>query len=105
MNQIMAYVGYAIYADYDAQAPNTNDLILVGSEELAAEVLHLLNENPQKYYDIAFVDGLERYKSFKSHRVLREDPSDFIRSFEDVLKTHELKMASEIPWYIGYKGE
>ncbi len=40
---------WGVYADYDANAPNTCDMILVSTEELCDEVLALLNEHPRKW--------------------------------------------------------
>ena len=71
---VTAYQGWAIYADYDAEAPDTADKIWVSTEELAKEVCEKLNENPRKYTQLAFVDGWEWKKSFQYREVvLKED--------------------------------
>jgi hypothetical protein len=95
MEKVTAYKGYAIYANYDAEAPNTEDLILISSKELAQEVLKLLNANPRKYSNLAFINGFEYAKTFQSYEVLREDESDFLHSMEAVIEFHELDQVDD----------
>ena len=77
---VTAYEGYAIYADYDANAPNSEDVVFVSTEELAKEVCGKLNEDPRSYGNLAFVDGWEFCKSFRYHTIVLKDESDFART-------------------------
>lgn len=61
---VLAIPCWGIYADYDANAPDTATCFLVATEELAKEVCALLNESPRSYGNLAFVDGWEHCKSF-----------------------------------------
>ena len=83
--QVTAFVGYAIYADYDANAPDTQDLILCDTEELAIRVCDHLNEEPRKWGNLAFVDGWEHTKSFALHKTFR-DTDVFETSFDDIIR-------------------
>lgn len=61
---VLAIPCWGIFADYDAEAPDTKTLFLVATEELAKEVCAFLNEDPRKWNNLAFVDGWEWKKSF-----------------------------------------
>lgn len=61
---VLAIPCWGIFADYDANAPNTEVLFLVATEELAKEVCAVLNESPRSWSALAFVDGWEHCKSF-----------------------------------------
>lgn len=54
---------WGIYADYDANAPDTQSFYRVATEELAKEVCDFLNEDPRRW-NMAFVDGFESCKSW-----------------------------------------
>ncbi len=62
---VLAIPCWGVYADYDANAPDTATLFLVATEELAQEVCALLNENPRAHGNLAFVDGCEYCKRFE----------------------------------------
>ena len=64
MRQVTAYEAFAIYGDYDSNAPDTSTICLVASEDLAKEVCSKLNEDPRKYC-VVFVDGWEHAKRFR----------------------------------------
>jgi hypothetical protein len=62
--------------------------LVVGTEELAKEVVDTLNKNPRKYGNLAFVDGCEHCKSFDWHKVLVNDPTliaSLVWSLEDAI--------------------
>lgn len=61
---VLAIPCWGIFADYDANAPDTRILFLVSTEELAKEVCAFLNENPRKWGNLACVDGWEHCKRF-----------------------------------------
>lgn len=55
---------FGVYADYDANAPDTATHILVATEELAKEVCAFLNKDARAWNQ-AFVDGCESCKSWQ----------------------------------------
>lgn len=69
LKQVVAYEAWAVFADYDANAPTTEDLMTVGTEELARELVDLFNKNPRAV-PLACVDGWEHCKSYDCHKVL-----------------------------------
>lgn len=62
---VLAIPCHGIYADYDANAPDTRSIIFVATQELAAEVCDKLNEDPRRYC-ACVVDGWEHAKSWAS---------------------------------------
>lgn len=84
--RVTAYRAWGIYADYDANAPDTRDLILVSTEALARDVCDALNEDPRRWGNLAFVDGWEFCKSFQHRLALVEDPSCVRRSVAEVFE-------------------
>ena len=54
---------FEIYADYDANAPDTEGIILVSAQALAERVCEELNEDPQACVKCV-VDGWEHAKSW-----------------------------------------
>jgi hypothetical protein len=87
--QVTAYQGYEIYADYDANAPDTKALLRCDTEELAQEVCDKLNETPRKWGNMAFVEGYEWSKSF-SYRVSYSEQDDFPKTVEEVMADVEV---------------
>lgn len=83
---VQGYRAWAIYADYDANAPDTEDLILVSTEALAEAVCLELNEDTRRWNNLAFVDGFEWAKSFSYHEVLVADPYAPRRSLAEVFE-------------------
>ena len=73
MEKITAYRAFGIFADYDANAPATETIVTVTSEELAKEVCGKLNEDPRSYV-VVFVDGWEHAKRFCWRPRLIETP-------------------------------
>jgi hypothetical protein len=69
LKQVMAYEAWAIFADYDANAPTTQDLLTVGTHELARELVDLFNKNPRAV-PLAYVDGWEHAKRYDCRKVL-----------------------------------
>lgn len=76
---------YGIYADYDANAPDTEDLLTVSTEELAKAVCEVLNEDPRKWGNMAFVDGFEWAKSFSYHKTFVEPGHEVSTSVEKAM--------------------
>jgi hypothetical protein len=87
--QVTAYQGYEIYADYDANAPDTKGLLLCDTEELAIAVCEKLNETPRKWGNMAFVEGYEWSKSFQHRPVIRLN-DDFPKTIEEVMANVEV---------------
>jgi len=79
---VLAYPCFGIYADYDANAPDTETYFVVATKELAEEVCAKLNENPRKWGNLGFVDGWEHAKSFSSRPELREDATTIATNLE-----------------------
>ena len=84
--QVTAFQGYGVYADYDAYAPDTEDLVLVANEDQAKQVCAHLNKNPRRWGCLAFVDGLEHRKVFKYREALRLNAAVFATPVEELLK-------------------
>ena len=80
MEKVTAYRAFGIFADYDANAPDTATLVTVTSEELAKQVCEKLNEDPRSYV-IAFVDGCEHWKRFSHRPELITNPDSACDSF------------------------
>ncbi len=56
------FVAYAVYADYDGNAPDSTNVILLATQELAEQVLQ---EITTKHNSLCFVDGWEWSKSWR----------------------------------------
>lgn len=61
--QVTCHRCYGVYADYDANAPDSEVFVLVATKELGDEVCKILNE---KDYGLAFCDGWEWCKSYQT---------------------------------------
>jgi hypothetical protein len=84
MEKITAYRAFGIFADYDANAPDTGTLVTVTSEELAKQVCEKLNEDPRSYV-IAFVNGCEHWKRFGWRPRLIANPDSACDSFASAM--------------------
>lgn len=82
MEQVLAYRAWAIYASYDAEAPDTADLMILDTKELADRVCAELNKEPRRYNNLAYVEGCEGCKRFKVAPTLIEKPIDAICEFD-----------------------
>lgn len=56
------FVAYAVFADYDGNAPDTENVVLLASEELAQQVR---DEVAAKHNSRCFVDGSEWAKQWR----------------------------------------
>lgn len=74
LERVEAWRAWEIYADYDANAPDTVGFAMVATRELADDVCAWLNEDPEAHSWLAFVDGFEHAKSFKHRPALADDP-------------------------------
>ena len=83
MEKVTAYRAFGVFADYDGNAPDTSDFVVVASEELAKQVTKKFNEDPRKH-TIVFVDGWEHAKRFCYRPVLIANPDEACASFEEV---------------------
>jgi len=83
LERVNAYVVWAIFADYDGMAPDTKDLVLCASEEIARETCEWLNERPEEFGNLAFVEGFEHAKYFAFHERLVRSPLNVNQSVED----------------------
>jgi len=76
----------AIYADYDGNAPDTADLLLVADEKLAKQVIEELNKAPGEYGNLAYNQGHEWCKRFDHHEVLVEPGTSICETFDEAMK-------------------
>jgi hypothetical protein len=67
---------WAIYATYDSIAPDTADMLLAETQQLAKEICDRLNALEDKGGSLAFCDGHEWNKMWVSHRRLVEIGGD-----------------------------
>ena len=79
LTQVKAYEAWSIFADYDANAPTTEDLITVATEKLAKRLVDLFNKDPRSV-KLSYVEGWEFCKSYQYHRILVKTPSDVART-------------------------
>ena len=84
MEKVTAYRAFGVFADYDGNAPDTDTLVTVTSEELAKQVCEKLNEDPRSCV-VAFVDGWEHAKRFRYRPVLVANPNSGCDSYEQAL--------------------
>lgn len=84
MEKVAAYRAFGIFADYDANAPDTDTIVTVTNEELAKQVCEKLNEDPRRY-TIVFVDGWEHAKRFRHRPVLIAKTDSACDSFEQAM--------------------
>jgi len=84
VEKVTAFRAFGIFASYDANAPDTDTLATVTSEELAKRVCEKLNEDPQSHV-VAFVDGWEHAKRFCHRPVLVTNPDSACDSLEQTL--------------------
>lgn len=83
--QVLAFPCFAIYCSYDANAPDTKDLIVVTTEALAKEVCDRLNENPSHFNQLSYVEGYEHCKQFKYRPTLRVNSNEIKISLAHVV--------------------
>ena len=89
MEIIQAYKVWGIFASYDAYAPDTHDVFLVATEELAQEACGFLQANKERTGLLAWVDGYESKKTFEYHRTLTENMDGILTSIDQVKKLIE----------------
>lgn len=56
------YVAFAIFADYDGNAPDSTNVVLLATQELAEQVLQEITE---KHNSLCYVDGYEWSKRWR----------------------------------------
>lgn len=83
---VLATPCWAVFVDYDGNAPDTADQIFCATEALADEVCAKLNETPRKWANLAFVDGCEDCKSFRKRLVALISKDQIRTSIEEVFK-------------------
>jgi hypothetical protein len=83
--QVLAFPCFAIFCSYDANAPDTKDIIVVSTEDLAKEVCDLLNEDPRAHSQLAYVEGYEHCKRFEYRSTLRTDSREIRISLAHVV--------------------
>lgn len=71
MTKVEAYKVWAIYAEFDAFAPNTEDLIYLSDARLAIQFAQHVNKDP-KSWKIAVIEGYEGLKIFHTKQALVE---------------------------------
>ena len=62
-----AFLAWAVYADYDGNAPDTENVVLLASYELAKQVLA---EIASKHNNLCYVDGSEWAKRWRVRMAL-----------------------------------
>ena len=62
-----AFLAWAVYADYDGNAPDTENVVLLASYELAKQVLE---EIASKHNNLCYVDGSEWAKRWRVRMAL-----------------------------------
>lgn len=87
--KVAAFAGYQIYADYDGNAPDTAGMLFCSTEELAREVCEILNENPRKWGNLAYVEGCEHAKRFRHTECFLTDQAAFKRTVKAVFENVE----------------
>jgi hypothetical protein len=85
MRQVTAYEAFGIFGDYDGNAPDTESVCLVATEDLAKEVCAKLNEDPREYA-IVCVDGWEHSKRFRYRTELTETTEDVRTTLEEAMR-------------------
>lgn len=88
-SQEMAQVVYAIYCDYDGNAPDTESLIVCSTEKLANDVLAILNENPRRWTNLSAVEGYEWSKRFRANKAYVALDAPVCRSVAEVFESIE----------------
>jgi hypothetical protein len=83
--QVLAFPCWAIYGDYDANAPDTKDLIWCTTEELARKVCDKLNEDPRSY-NLCYVEGFEGCKTFQYHKVFLLKSDQIVNTLKAALE-------------------
>jgi hypothetical protein len=62
-----AFLAWAVYADYDGNAPDTENVVLLASYELAKQVLEEIASN---HDNLCYVDGSEWAKQWRVRMAL-----------------------------------
>lgn len=83
--QVTAFQGYAIFAKFDALAPDTKDLILVANKELAKKICDELNKDPRAHGKLAYVEGYEYAKKFSYREAIRLNATDFVPTYDGIV--------------------
>jgi hypothetical protein len=94
---VTAYRCFAIYADYDGGAPDTADVCLVATEEVAKKACEELNKDPRAY-TVCFVDGHESMKKWRYRRALTTNPSVCHTTAQAVLEDFRLQNEDDEDW-------
>jgi hypothetical protein len=81
LDAVTAIPCWGIYADYNANAPDTQTFFNVATEELAEEVCAFLNEDARRW-NMAFVDGCESCKSWQKVETL-----EFVKNSGTILRS------------------
>jgi hypothetical protein len=87
--QELAQVVYAIFCDYDGNAPDTCSLILCSTKELADAVLLILNKDPRRWTNLSAVEGYEWSKRFDQSRSYVALDRKVCRSVAEVFESIE----------------
>ena len=91
MKKVEVFEGFAIFASFDNLCPDTSDILLVGSEELAMQVVEALNNLPKEETShLAYVDAFEYVKEFRYRSAFSRNESDFVMSFKAAKKSLEV---------------
>lgn len=66
---VEAVEAHEIYANYRAEAPNSEGIFVVTDEKIAESLCDLLNQDPRAY-NMVYVDGYEWRKNFRFRSIL-----------------------------------
>jgi hypothetical protein len=98
---VEAVEAHAIYANYDAMAPNSESIFVVTDEKIAEGLCDLLNQDPRAY-NMVYVDGYEYCKNFRFRSILiplKAAESNHFETLDDAVnafcKDHDCEISKD----------
>jgi hypothetical protein len=85
---VRAYPVWAVFAHFDHMAPDSEDLVVVASEDLALQITEYLNTFSRPWANLAYVEGLEYLKRFRYRPTLRVKTDGIVTSLEEFKELH-----------------
>lgn len=74
LKQVEAYEAWAVFASYDGNAPDTSDLVLFATEEVADEFVAFMKTPKGDEFGLCYNEGHEWCKAFLVRRVVTTKP-------------------------------
>lgn len=89
---ILAVPCFSIFANYDGNIPDATSFFLVATEELAREVVEILNENPRSW-TLGYAGRYTFFKSYAyaAHFVPVGEESSIFTNLEDLKASGHLE--------------